>query len=64
VILTTSGAETDIIASYRLQAAGFVTKPVAYGAFLDAVRGIEDFWLSVVRLPSEEEALADHALRK
>ena len=51
VILTSSSAETDILQSYQLRANSYVTKPVGLDAFLAAVRGIEDFWLSLVRLP-------------
>jgi chemotaxis family two-component system response regulator Rcp1 len=52
VILTTSSAEADILRSYELHANSYVTKPVGFDAFLEAVRGIEDFWLSLVRLPA------------
>jgi two-component system, chemotaxis family, response regulator Rcp1 len=52
IILTTSAAEEDVLAMYELQAAAYVTKPVGFDNFIAAVRGIEDFWLSVVRLPS------------
>lgn len=52
VILTTSSAEEDILRAYRLYANSYVTKPVGFGPFLDAIRGIEDFWLSLVRLPA------------
>jgi two-component system, chemotaxis family, response regulator Rcp1 len=51
VVLTTSAAEADILKSYELHANAYVTKPVAFEAFLSAVRGIEDFWLSLVHLP-------------
>ncbi len=51
VILTTSAAEADILKSYELHANAYVTKPVAFDAFLSAVRGIEDFWLALVHLP-------------
>ena len=51
IVLTTSAADEDITAMYDLQAAGYVTKPVAFGDFVAAVRGIEEFWLSLVRLP-------------
>ena len=53
VILTTSAAEADTLASYQLQANAYVTKPVGYDAFYKAVRGIEGFWLDIVRLPSD-----------
>jgi two-component system, chemotaxis family, response regulator Rcp1 len=51
VVLTTSQAEKDILTSYRLQAAAYVTKPVDLDQFLDVVKSIEQFWLQVVRLP-------------
>ena len=51
IVLTTSSAGSDILQMYRLQAAAYVTKPVGFDAFLQAVAGIEDFWLSLVRLP-------------
>lgn len=51
VVLTTSSAEADIMRSYKLHANSYVTKPVGFEPFLAAVRGIEDFWLSLVRLP-------------
>jgi two-component system, chemotaxis family, response regulator Rcp1 len=55
VVLTTSSAEEDVLRSYRLQANSYVTKPVGLEPFLAAVRGIEDFWLFLVRLPKERE---------
>ena len=54
VILTTSPAETDILRSYQLHANSYVTKPVGVDDFFAAIRSIEDFWLSVVRLPDEK----------
>jgi len=51
IVLTTSAAEADILKSYELHANAYVTKPVAFDAFLAAVRGIEDFWLALVHLP-------------
>jgi CheY-like chemotaxis protein len=53
VVLTTSAAEEDILKSYELHANAYVTKPVAFEAFLAAVRGIEDFWLALVHLPTQ-----------
>ena len=52
VILTTSSAETDILRSYQLHANSYVAKPVGVDGFFAAIRSIEDFWLSVVRLPN------------
>ena len=51
VILTTSSAEEDIMSSYKLHANAFVTKPVDVNRFIAAVRQIDDFFLTVVRLP-------------
>jgi two-component system, chemotaxis family, response regulator Rcp1 len=52
VILTTSKAEEDILRSYALHANCYVTKPVDLEQFMTVVRSIEDFWFSIVRLPS------------
>lgn len=51
VVLTSSEAEEDIARSYDLHANAYVTKPVEVDAFLEAVRAMEEFWLTVVRLP-------------
>ena len=52
VILTTSDAEEDILRSYDLHANAYVTKPVDFDRFLNAVRQIDDFFVTVVKLPS------------
>src|SRR5215831_17342378 len=54
VVLTTSRAEQDVLRSYELQANCFVTKPVDLDQFIDVVKSIENFWLTVVRLPDSE----------
>src|SRR5206468_784868 len=54
VVLTTSRAELDVLRSYELQANCFVTKPVDLDQFINAVKSIEDFWLTVVTLPHAE----------
>ncbi len=51
VILTTSSSEEDILRSYKLHANAYVTKPVDVNQFISAVRQIDDFFLTVVRLP-------------
>jgi CheY-like chemotaxis protein len=51
VILTTSAAETDIERSYLLHANCYISKPVDLEGFLTVIRSIDDFWLSVVKLP-------------
>ncbi len=51
VVLTTSDSEDDIATSYDLQANAFVTKPVDFSSFLSAVRQVDEFFLTVARLP-------------
>jgi CheY-like chemotaxis protein len=53
VILTTPAAEVDILRSYQLHANCYITKPVDLIGFLEVVKSIDDFWLSVVKLPPE-----------
>lgn len=52
VVLTTSQAEEDVLRAYRLNANCYVTKPVDLEQFIRIVQAIEDFWLTVVRLPT------------
>jgi CheY-like chemotaxis protein len=54
VILTSSAAEQDVVKSYNLHANCYITKPVDLDQFIHVVKSIEHFWLTVVRLPSEE----------
>jgi CheY-like chemotaxis protein len=51
VVLTTSEAEDDIVRSYDLHANAYVTKPVDFERFIEVVRQIDDFFVSVVKLP-------------
>jgi CheY-like chemotaxis protein len=52
VVLTTSQAEEDVLRAYHLNANCYITKPVDLEQFIRIVQAIEDFWLTVVRLPS------------
>jgi CheY-like chemotaxis protein len=52
IVLTTSQAEEDVLRSYQLHANAYVTKPVDFDRFISIVRQIDDFFVSVVRLPS------------
>jgi two-component system, chemotaxis family, response regulator Rcp1 len=54
IVLTTSGADEDIIASYDLHANCFITKPVDLDQFLCVIKSIEGFWLSIVHLPQDD----------
>lgn len=53
VVLTTSASEEDILRSYQLHANCYITKPVGLEGFLKVVQSIDNFWLSVVKLPRE-----------
>ena len=54
VILTISKAEEDIIKSYDLHANCYITKPVDLEQFIKVVKAVEDFWLTIVKLPKSE----------
>lgn len=51
VVLTTSDVERDVVQSYQLGAAGYVIKPVDIDQFVQVVRGIEQYWVTIVNLP-------------
>ena len=53
IVMTTSKAEQDIHKAYNLNANCYVAKPVDLDEFLNVVRSIEDFWLTIVTLPRE-----------
>jgi CheY-like chemotaxis protein len=55
VIITSSEAEQDVIKSYNLNANCYVTKPVNLDQFIKVVQSINDFWLTIVKLPSSIE---------
>jgi two-component system, chemotaxis family, response regulator Rcp1 len=53
VILTTSLSEEDIARSYHAHANCYISKPVDFDKFMAVVRSLENFWLTVVRLPTK-----------
>jgi len=55
VILTTSQSTEDVIKSYNLHANSYIRKPVNFDKFTEIIKSIENFWLTVVRLPGEEK---------
>ncbi len=55
VVLTTSEAQEDVLHAYGLHANCYITKPVDLEQFIQVVRSIDDFWLTVVRLPPKPE---------
>lgn len=55
IVLTTSEAEQDIVNMYANHANCYITKPVDFHQFINVIRSIEDFWLSIVKLPRKSE---------
>lgn len=53
VVLTTSDAERDIFKAYDLHVNCYITKPVDFDQFIEVIRKVEDFWLTVVKLPPD-----------
>ena len=51
LVFTVSSADKDIIAAYNLQANAFITKPIDLDEFLTVVKSLEEFWLTIVKLP-------------
>ena len=51
IVLTSSHAELDIVKSYKLHASCYVSKPVDVSKFNEIVRGVEDFWFTIAKLP-------------
>lgn len=51
IILTTSSAERDVVASYENGANSFVTKPVTFEGLVQAIQDIDHYWMQVVKLP-------------
>lgn len=54
VMLTTSSSQLDVVDSYNNYANCFITKPVDFNKFFEVVRMIEDFWITIVKLPSKD----------
>jgi two-component system, chemotaxis family, response regulator Rcp1 len=55
IVLTTSEGEEDVLSAYDMNANCYITKPVDWKQFIRVVELIEDFWLTVVRLPKESD---------
>ena len=54
IIMTTSKAEEDVLRSYDLSAASYVTKPVTFERLVEVVRALGKYWLEIVELPADE----------
>ena len=53
IVLTTSSAEQDVLNMYAHHANCYITKPVDFNQFISVIRSIENFWLTIVKLPSK-----------
>ncbi len=56
VVLTTSAAERDLVKSYGLHANAYIVKPIGLDQFVEVVQAIEEFWLSIVKLPRASDS--------
>ena len=54
IILTISKAEEDILKTYNLHANCYITKPLDFDKFMEVIKSIEDFWLTIVKLPNHK----------
>ena len=54
VVLTTSKAEEDIMRSYDIGAASYITKPVTFDGLVEAIKQLKQYWVQIVRLPNPE----------
>jgi CheY-like chemotaxis protein len=56
VVLTTSGAEEDILRTYELGVSSFIRKPVTFDGLLEAMKVLTTYWLEIVELPARAHA--------
>ncbi len=54
IVLTSSPAEEDVLRSYRLHANSYISKPVDLDAFINTMRTMGNYWISIVKLPAKE----------
>jgi CheY-like chemotaxis protein len=58
IVMTTSKAEEDVVRSYDLSAASYITKPVTFERLVDVVRTLGKYWLEIVELPPDGNGTA------
>jgi CheY-like chemotaxis protein len=59
IVMTTSKAEEDIVRSYRLAAASYITKPITFEALVQVVQALGRYWLEIVELPENDTPSPD-----
>lgn len=57
VVLTTSADESDVLDMYRLRCSSYISKPIDFHEFIDVVRGVSDYWLTMLVLPRTDGQL-------
>jgi two-component system response regulator len=55
IVLTTSKAEEDILRSYNLSAASYITKPVTFESLVEVIKTLGKYWLEIVELPENDK---------
>ena len=53
VVLTSSDADADVLKAYKLKASCYVKKPVMFKEFIETIKAVDDFWLTIVKLPRQ-----------
>jgi chemotaxis family two-component system response regulator Rcp1 len=53
VILTSSDADADVLKAYKLKASCYVKKPVMFKEFIETIKAVDEFWLTIVKLPRQ-----------
>ena len=64
VVLTSSQDEEDILRSYRLHANCYISKPIRFGEFVKVVKSIEEFWFTIVTLPTTRVSQGDDSAER
>ena len=64
VIMTTSKAEEDVVRSYDLSAASYITKPVTFDRLVEVVKALGRYWLEIVELPPDGDGGLSGVIRK
>jgi len=64
VVLTSSQDEEDILRSYRLYANCYISKPIGFGEFVKVVQSIEEFWFTIVTLPTTQVSQGDDSAER
>jgi len=59
IVMTTSKLEEDIVRSYNLSAASYITKPITFEALVEVIRALGRYWLEIVELPADDDSASN-----